>query len=131
MTKWFSFAAFSGCLLGPQLASAHHAFSMFDSSQEVTISGTVESLAWTNPHVWLYVSVPSEDGGSDVSWGFEATAIRSMRTAGWDRTSLEPGDPVTVTMNPRKDGEPGGSMIRVELPDGSVLASRGERPSAE
>ena len=98
---------------------------MFDDSRVATLSGTVESLSWTNPHVWLYITVPSEEGQSEIEWGFECPAIRTMKEHGWSRTSLKPGDSVTVFAHPRKDGMPRGALVTVRLPDGSILTTRG------
>jgi len=29
---------------------AHHSFTMFDMSKKMTVTGTVTSFEWTNPH---------------------------------------------------------------------------------
>ena len=34
-------------------ASAHHSQSMFDTSQEILVKGTVERFDWVNPHMYL------------------------------------------------------------------------------
>ena len=36
-------------------ASAHHSQSMFDTSQEILIEGTVARFDWVNPHMYLIV----------------------------------------------------------------------------
>jgi hypothetical protein len=33
----------------------------------------------------------------------------------------DPGDKIKVTMHPMRDGSPAGSVVAVELPDGTVL----------
>lgn len=38
-------------------ARAHHSHSMFDTSREVTIVGTVTNFSYRNPHVFLHVHV--------------------------------------------------------------------------
>jgi len=45
---------------------AHHRVSaQFDSTRATTITGMITKVEWTNPHVWLYVTV---DGSKlDVS----------------------------------------------------------------
>lgn len=45
--------------------------------------------------------------------------------------TFEPGDVVTIVLHPRKDGDVGGALVTVELPDGNVLAARGGRWSPE
>lgn len=119
------------CLSGLPSASAHHAFAMFDSSKREVITGTVERFAWTNPHVWLYLKVPDEDGAAGVEWNLEGPAIRTMAERGWKRSSLQPGDSVTLVVHPRVDGDPGGHMIAAQLSDGSILQVRGPAPEFE
>ena len=61
-------------LMASAPALAHHAFSAeFDSSQPITIKGNVTRIAWTNPHVWVYMNVEDENGKL-VNWGFEMGA---------------------------------------------------------
>jgi hypothetical protein len=44
-----------------------------------------------------------------------------MGRSGWTKRSLNPGDRVTVTFSPLRDGGPGGSLRKVQLPDGKTL----------
>ena len=54
--------------------AAHHAFAAeFDANKPVTIRGNVTRIAWTNPHVWIYLNVKDEQGNL-VNWGFEMGA---------------------------------------------------------
>ena len=86
---------------------AHHSFAMFDAQKEVTLSGTVREFQWTNPHSWLQVQV--QKGGSTVEYSIELGSPNTMSRRGWRRTTFKPGDQVTVTMNPMRDGSPGGA----------------------
>jgi len=36
-------------------SSAHHSFAMFDKEKLVTVTGTLKSFEWTNPHCWLHI----------------------------------------------------------------------------
>jgi hypothetical protein len=101
-------------------ASAHHSFAAFDTTQKLVLAGTVRELQWGNPHVWLQVLVPNKAGVVE-EWGFESFGISMLRRAGWKSTSLKPGDKVTVTVSPMKDGSRGGQLLRVILADGTVL----------
>jgi hypothetical protein len=48
-------------------ASSHHSHAMFDTSREVTVTGTVTGFSYRNPHVFLYLEVKGDDGNV-VPW---------------------------------------------------------------
>ena len=101
-------------------ALAHHSFAMFDIEQTVEISGTVKELQWTNPHSWLQVMV-ADDAGKMVEYSLEMSSPGRMTLNGWTPRTVVPGDAVTVTLHPLRDGTPGGQFITIKLPDGSVM----------
>jgi hypothetical protein len=105
-------------LLG-SAAAAHHSFAMFDQSKTVTLKGTVIEFQWTNPHSWIELQVGAE------KWGIELNSPNNLTRQGWRRTVIKPGDPVTVTINPLRNGMKGGLFNTITLPDGRMLG--GER----
>ena len=62
-------------------------------------------IAWTNPHVWIYLLVPDEEGKM-VNWGFEMGAPQQVRRRGWDRNTLKTGDEIIVQGFLARDGSP-------------------------
>src|SRR6476620_2729746 len=90
-------------------ARAHHSAAMFDDSRVVELKGVVKELQWTNPHVWLQVSV--DDKGARKEWSVEAGSPNTLSRNGWRSTSFKPGDAVTVRVNPMKDGSAAGNFI--------------------
>src|SRR5271170_3027360 len=85
-------------------ASAHHAFAAeYDENKLVTVSGTVTKFEWTNPHVWLHVSLKDESN-KVTSWSFEMGSPNGLLHRGWRRMELKNGDPVTVEGFRAKDG---------------------------
>ena len=85
-------------------AKAHHSFAAeFDASKPITIRGKVTRIAWTNPHVWIYLNVQGEDGKL-VNWGFEMGAPQQVRSRGWDRDTLKAGDEIIVEGSLARDG---------------------------
>jgi hypothetical protein len=51
----------------------------------------------------------------------ETAAPQALRLIGWERTSVMPGDVVTVRMYVAKNGNPAGRLQMIILPDGSEL----------
>jgi hypothetical protein len=105
-------------LAGPALA--HHSFAMFDADKTVELKGTVKEFQWTNPHSWLQVMVMDQDGKS-VEWSLEMGSPGGLAREGWRPKTVKPGDKVTVSLHPLKDGSNGGQLLGVILPDGTKL----------
>jgi hypothetical protein len=101
-------------------AAAHHSYASFDRTQEVTLKGVVREFQWNNPHAWIQVLVVDEKG-RQTEWGLECGSPNMMARTGWKRTTLKPGDKVVAVANPLKDGRPNASLVRITLPDGTVL----------
>jgi len=111
-------------------ASAHHSFNMFDQTKKVEITGTMADFQWTNPHVWAEVDVPGENG-EVTRWGIEFTSRVHLTRRGWTNTTLKPGDAVTFTLSPYRDGRPGGRFWTVTLPTGETLRDPGAQREYE
>ena len=112
-------------LLAP--AYAHHSFAMFDAAAEKTLEGTVKEFQWTNPHAWVQLMVTAP-GGKVTEWAIECASPNALKRQGWRSTSIKSGDRVTMVIHPLKNGEPGGSLVIVTLPDGKQLGRRGPPP---
>jgi hypothetical protein len=90
-------------LLSPVSASAHHAFSAeFDSEAPVTIRGQVTRVEWINPHAWIHLEAPRDDGGT-TEWMFEAGTPNTLLRAGLNRNSLPIGSQVVIRGYQSKD----------------------------
>jgi hypothetical protein len=105
-------------------ALAHHSAAMFDMDKTISVSGTVKEFQYTNPHSWLVVVAPGADG-KDVEWSFEAEGPSTLLRVGIKKSSLPPGEKVTVRTHPMKDGRPAGAWIDVTKADGTVLNPTG------
>ena len=101
-------------------AWSHHSHSMFDHEKELTINGTVAEWVFRNPHVYLYVDTKLENGQT-VKYSVEMSNITNMIRAGFGANTFKPGDPVTVTLHPLRDGRPGGNYITATSPDGKTF----------
>ncbi|MEP7310981.1 MAG: DUF6152 family protein [Pseudomonadota bacterium] len=98
---------------------AHHSFAMFDMNKTVTLQGVVRKVEYRNPHVYLFVEV-GESTSAKV-WAIEARSVALMNRAGWKINTIKPGDVVTVTARPIRDGTPAGLLSNVTLANGTVI----------
>ncbi|HET9833103.1 MAG TPA: DUF6152 family protein [Vicinamibacterales bacterium] len=96
--------------------SAHHSFAAFDMSEVKTITGVVSRFDWTNPHTFIWVDV-TNDKGVVESWAIEGMSPNYLGRRGWSKNSVKPGDKITVTVRPLKEGKTGGMFIRAQIGD--------------
>ena len=105
-------------------AAAHHSFAAFDMTNQKTMTGTVKQVDWTNPHIWIWIDVANDKGGSDI-YGFEGMSPNYLARRGWTRTTLHTGDKITVSYRPMKDGNNGGMFISGTTAAGKLLTMGG------
>ena len=103
--------------------SAHHAAAGIDRTTTKELKGTIKAFSWQNPHSWMEVDVPNEQG-KIVTWTVEMTAPSYLVRAGWKASTVKPGDEVVVSVRPLKNGDPGGLFVSVKLADGRTLTER-------
>jgi hypothetical protein len=103
-------------------ALAHHSFTMFDATKKLTLTGTVTSFEWTNPHSYIEIDVPDESGAVK-HWSIEMGSPSILQQSGWKFSSLRKGDKTTLVINPLKDGRAGGFLNEATLPNGKVLGN--------
>ena len=101
------------------LSLAHHSHSMFDHSEEVSISGTVTKFSFRNPHVFLFIDVKNENG-EVLNYWIEMSNIPNMIRRGVGYKTFAPGDEVIVNMWRLKDGRPGGNYTTIVAADGKT-----------
>lgn len=118
MKRLIQGAMLAGLLV--QAAGAHHSFAAFDLKKTTEIQGVLTEVRLTNPHSWFEIEVTGADGKA-VIWAIEGLSPRQLFDKGLTRTSLKPGDKVTLVVNPLRSGEPGGSLVSARLADGTVL----------
>lgn len=106
--------------IGAGGALAHHSSALFDGGKEVVVEGTVKDFQYTNPHSWLLVEAV-DTAGKQFQWSFEAEGPSTLLRSGIKKSSLRPGDRVTVRGHPLKDGRAGGVIISVTKHDGTLL----------
>ena len=99
--------------------AAHHSFAMFDRAAPTKIKGTVKEFQWVNPHTWIQINAPYH--GKMTEWSIEGRSPNVLARRGWTRRTLNPGEEVTLTIYPLKDGRPGGAIVEVQFADGRVI----------
>ncbi len=100
---------------------AHHAFAAeYDENKVVTISGSVISFQWSNPHAWL--NVEGKDAtGATAKWSFEMGSPGGLIRRGWKKAELKKGDQITVYGYCAKNGSNVANARNVTMPDGRTL----------
>lgn len=119
-----SLAAIVACTLLPVAAVAHHSFAAFDQSRTINLSGTVKSFEWTNPHSWVHLIVNNPDKTTS-QWDIECGNPNLNVRLGWKQKDMKPGDKVTISIHPMRDGSKGGTLLSAKLADGRVLVGNG------
>jgi hypothetical protein len=103
-------------------AQAHHSFVMFETTKQTKLSGTVTGFEWTNPHAYIEMDVKDADGAVK-HWSVEMGSPSILQQGGWKFNTLKKGMEITLSLNPLKNGNPGGLLIQVTLPDGKTLGN--------
>ena len=112
----------------PLIALAHHSFAVhYDGSRTISVTGVVEEFRFRNPHGMIVLNGTSADGVTG-SWKIETNSPNILRRRGWSPDSISPGDEVTITGFPARDGSDSMRVYRVEFADGRELI--GQRPAA-
>jgi len=112
-------------------ALAHHSFAAYDVVNTRTLKGTLETFQWSNPHVTLKMLVQPDGGGAAQEWGLVTSGPAILKRFGWTRSSLKPGDRISVVFNPMNDGSHGGRLHTLVLLDtGLTLKTKLSDPGA-
>ena len=106
----------AGLLALGQPSWAHHSFAMFDQTKISEIGGaTVVQFQWANPHVYVVIQ------NNGTTYTLECGSPSNMLKSGWKFNSLKPGDKISVTYYPLRNGKPGGALKIATLPNGKKL----------
>jgi hypothetical protein len=101
-------------------ALAHHGNAAYADKITEFKQATVTKVAWANPHALIDFDA-KDASGKPVHMVVETAAPQALRLIGWTKTSLNPGDVVTVRMYVAKNGNPAGRLNKIILADGSEL----------
>ncbi|MCH8073834.1 MAG: hypothetical protein IIA09_18030 [Proteobacteria bacterium] len=108
-------------LLTPAFVIAHHnAASHYLLDQKITVKGVVTEFRLINPHVRIYFDVKTDDGEVQ-KWLGEGNASSVLRRRGWTDDHLKPGDAITISGSPARDGGHKIDWESIVLEDGTEL----------
>lgn len=100
---------------------AHHSVgAYYDITKDLTLTGAVTSIEWTNPHTFVHIDVKDEQGVV-TNWAIETDSPNSLTRSGWTRTTLHVGDTVTAIGYPSRKGVLGLRLVILRLADGRKL----------
>ena len=104
------------------IAAAHHSGAAYDMQHLRTTEGTVKTVNWTNPHITFVIECDARDGEPPQTIVFEVSSPGVLTRSGWTKRSLQPGDHAVFHYAPLRDGNPGGFLLNVDLPNGQELS---------
>lgn len=106
------------------VAVAHHSIAMFDRDHPIELVGTVQEFRFTSPHSYILLEVKGADA-SPVVWNLEGNSPNSLTWDGWSSKTLRPGDKLRMTIEPLRNGSPGGSWTprKVSHVDGTPIVT--------
>src|SRR6266849_6413320 len=108
-------------LLAGLPAYAHHGASMFDMEHLITVKGTVTSFECINPHSMIYADVKDDKGNVQKCAIETRGGPNALTRAGWTKETLKPGDEVTFTGHPAKNGTTNMRLAKVTLANGKEM----------
>ena len=128
-----SFALMAGLLTVSCPVFAHHGASAYDMSKPMILKGAVVTkYSWINPHTLIFFDY-KDDKGTVQHWTTEIGSPSAVSLLGWSRTTLKPGDVITVYIFQSKNSLSVGRLNKLVLADGTLLrdsqtgGDRGER----
>jgi hypothetical protein len=102
---------------------AHHSPSaVFEMTNRISVTGTLRTVDWINPHVVIAMEGKSDDGKIQP-WTFESNPPSWYRSVGLALADFARaiGQTITVEGVRAKNGTAYGCMQKIKLPDGTTL----------
>jgi hypothetical protein len=117
-------------LLAGTAAYAHHSYgATYDVSKEIKLEGKLVQFVFRNPHTFVHVEVPDENGMTQ-RWAVEWSGTTQLSAAGVNNATLKVGDQIVILARPsRVPNEYRALMVTLKRPsDGFTWGNKeGER----
>jgi hypothetical protein len=101
-------------------AFAHHGGAAYDGDHPLTLTGTVKDFHFIQPHPLIALEVKDAQGAI-TEWSVEMTAPNHLSHFGWNGKRLKPGDEITVTGQPAKNGLKVLNLRKISYTNGEVI----------
>lgn len=112
--RWALFATAAALL--PLLSHsiwAHHSGAIYDRENPITLTGTVTEFEFVNPHARIHFEV-KDANGNVVKWvAISGPPQTLFRQDGWTKSTLKPGDKITITGAPSRNEAHVLSVVRL------------------
>jgi hypothetical protein len=103
---------------------AHHGTANYDTSKSITVKGVVTGFDFINPHVQIFWEA-KDDSGTMQKWQGELTSPNRLTRVGWTKSSIKPGDTITISGYPTKSGSTEIWIQKVVTGNGEELPTGG------
>jgi len=97
-------------------AAAHHSTAMFDLEKTTTLTGTIKSFHWTNPHCSIELLVSDHE-----QWNIQLGPPMRLYREDWKRLAFKPGKAIIALVHPMRDGTHVALFVSGTGPDGNPL----------
>jgi len=98
---------------------AHHSHVNYEQGDTISVTGTVTEIQWINPHTWIFIAVPTENGSTE-EWALEGGAPSQLLRRGWISERIVVGDTLTAHVRRLRSGANGGLLGTIVLSDGTA-----------
>src|SRR5260221_5537953 len=115
MKNWRTvFFALGVLLMVPLAVMAHHGAAAYDTSNVISVKGTVTEYKFINPHVEISIAVKN-DKGKVETWISEANSPNVLSRRGWGRDNRKPGGEITLNWDKSQNRMPPYRLPKIGL----------------
>jgi hypothetical protein len=94
--------------------AAHHSISaVYDSRTQLTLTGSVREFQFVNPHPWIGLDVPGDDGRVE-RWRLELDNRWELVDVGMRADTFKAGDIIVARGSAGRDGAHGIYVLRLD-----------------
>jgi hypothetical protein len=105
-------------------AYAHHGSANYETDKSITVKGVATGFDFVNPHVQIFWEA-KDDAGTVQKWQGELTSPNRLTRVGWTKSTIKPGDSITISGYPTKSGAREIWIQKVVMGSGEELPTGG------